>query len=345
MQGEFLSGQAGPIGGAGDADGDGVADFQDNCASVPNAGQADGDGDLLGDACDNCPTAANQTQADADGDDLGDACDPCPSDPANDEDEDEICGGVDNCPALYNPAQADGDDDGLGDACDLCPADPDNDADGDGLCSGEDNCPADYNPAQADADGDAMGDPCDPCPYEKQDPRSGCDDNDCDSVCSCDPVLLNQGACAGVVDLDNCPRVPNPDQTPSGRGDGLGAACEDRIGVVEAILTGGGGFGACRVRFKTLNEWNCPMFQVVYRSPRGDRPTGVSISCTLCTRGTGRSGSYYGGTGGLYVKNCHGGYNIFVQAVRSNPNRCPGFVVPAPAAAVRIEAAATTRAR
>lgn len=35
-----------------DRDGDGVADSEDNCVSVPNAGQRDTDGDLRGDACD-----------------------------------------------------------------------------------------------------------------------------------------------------------------------------------------------------------------------------------------------------------------------------------------------------
>ena len=341
MQGQFLSGHAGPVGGTGDADGDGVADFQDNCASVPNTGQADGDGDRIGDTCDNCPLVANQTQADADADSLGDACDPCPADPANDEDEDGLCGGVDNCPGVYNPSQVDADDDGLGDLCDPCPDDPANDADGDGLCSGEDNCPTHYNPAQTDTDSDALGDPCDPCRYEKHNPLSACIDNDCDLICSCDPVLLNLGACAGVAGLDNCPRVSNPGQEPSGKNDGLGADCEDRFGAVEILPAVGEGYGACRIRFKTLNEWNCPMFQVVYRGPGGDRPTGVTFPCLLCTRGIGRTGIYYGGTSGLYVKYCHGGYNIFVQAVRSNPNRCSGFVVPGTAAAVRVEAAAT----
>jgi len=344
MQGRFLSGHAGPIGGTGDTDGDGVADYQDNCASVPNSGQADIDGDQIGDACDNCPQAANQTQVDADSDSLGDPCDPCPADPANDADGDGLCSGMDNCPAVYNPAQTDDDDDGIGDACDPCPADPANDADGDGLCSGSDNCPDAYNPAQTDTDGDVFGDACDPCPYEKRNPQSGCVDNDCDLVCSCDPVLFNQGACAGVTGLDNCPAVYNPGQAPSGKGDGLGASCEDRFGAVEILPAVGEGYGACRIRFKTLSEWNCPMFRVIYRSSGGDRPTGVTIPCALCTRGTGKTASFYGGASGTYVKYCHGGYKVFVQAVRSNPNRCPGLVIPTTATAVRIEAAAT-RAR
>jgi PKD repeat protein len=38
-----------------DADGDGVADENDNCPSDPNPGQEDADGDLIGDACDDTP--------------------------------------------------------------------------------------------------------------------------------------------------------------------------------------------------------------------------------------------------------------------------------------------------
>jgi len=65
-------------GAPGDVDGDGVADGQDNCATVANPDQHDEDGDLVGDACDPCPQLANAT-VDADGDGIGDACDPHPN--------------------------------------------------------------------------------------------------------------------------------------------------------------------------------------------------------------------------------------------------------------------------
>jgi len=60
---------------AGDADGDGIIDENDNCPLVANPDQADSDGDGIGDACDNCPRDANPDQADSDGNGIGDACD------------------------------------------------------------------------------------------------------------------------------------------------------------------------------------------------------------------------------------------------------------------------------
>jgi len=70
-----------------DTDSDGVPDYLDNCAFVPNPDQADIDGNGRGDACDdwdrdgvlnfkdNCPEVPNPSQVDTDGDGIGDACD------------------------------------------------------------------------------------------------------------------------------------------------------------------------------------------------------------------------------------------------------------------------------
>ena len=57
-----------------DADGDGIADAQDNCPTVANKDQADADLDTVGDACDNCPDVANTDQTDTNSNGVGDAC-------------------------------------------------------------------------------------------------------------------------------------------------------------------------------------------------------------------------------------------------------------------------------
>ena len=88
-----------------DSDGDGVADFEDNCPSTPNSNQKNSDGDSHGDVCDNCPNKNNEDQSDTDQDGYGNVCD--------------------NCPNVSNADQIDSDRDGLGNACD-----PDDDNDG-----------------------------------------------------------------------------------------------------------------------------------------------------------------------------------------------------------------------
>jgi hypothetical protein len=349
FEGKFASAHADAIGGAGDADGDGVIDHNDNCPNAANASQTDSDGDKIGDACDNCDFAINYDQADANGNGVGDACDACPT--SGDSDGDGVCNDVDNCPSVANSSQADADGDGLGDACDPCPFDAGNDSDGDGICNSLDNCPNAANPSQLDTDGDGPGDACDPCPFEAPAAgQVGFNDKDGDGICSCDPVLQNAGKCGVFPNIteghgqpaDNCPRTPNASQTPSGLGDGLGLACEDKFGVVQARPTHDAGFGDCRIRFKTVEEWNCPRFQVVYRSPGGDRAAGVSLTCRRCTTGEGFSSAFYGGTAGAYIKNCHGGHDIYAQAVRTvTSSSCLNFVNPNPVAAVRVEKVAT----
>jgi len=325
FEGTFLSGHAtARLGGAGNADGDAYPDLIDTCPNDSNANNTDSDGDGLGDICDNCDNAANQNQADEDNDGIGDACDICPGDTVNDPDNDGICSSADNCPNNYNPTQADGDGDGIGDACDTCSSGTDND--GDGVCSNVDNCPNVYNPSQANIDGDTLGDACDGCPFEKV------NDQDGDGVCGCDVAIFNAGNCPGTLGApyDNCIKRFNPDQTPSGHGDGLGSACDESLDVPFSLLFSApnpnsgspdNGLGDCQVRWRTTAEWNCPHFEIVYRSSAGDR-VQRTVPCARCTLGRGnRRYPVTPGTG-FYIPNCHGGHNIFVREIRSNPNAC-----------------------
>lgn len=105
--------------GAGDQDGDGVADADDNCPTQFNPVRPL-DGALFGEG----------NQADVDSDGLGDVCDPCPIDANTTEcttiDPDDVDGDglpnlQDNCPTSANADQADQDMDGKGDVCDACP--------------------------------------------------------------------------------------------------------------------------------------------------------------------------------------------------------------------------------
>jgi hypothetical protein len=144
-----------------DADGDGIADANDNCPLTPNSDQLDTDNDGQGNACDsdddndgvpdasdNCPLTANSNQTDTDGDGQGNACD-------TDDDNDGVADSADNCPLVANSSQTDTDGDGQGNACD-------SDDDNDGVADSADNCPLVANSNQTDTDGDGQGDACDP---------------------------------------------------------------------------------------------------------------------------------------------------------------------------------------
>ncbi len=59
-----------------DADGDGVADMQDNCPLVANRAQSDSDGDRVGDACDACAGSTAGSMVTASGCSVDQLC-PC----------------------------------------------------------------------------------------------------------------------------------------------------------------------------------------------------------------------------------------------------------------------------
>ena len=94
--------------GAPDADGDGIQNACDNCASITNPNQNDIDGDGRGNACDNCVAVANPSQNDFDGDGVGNGCDGCPND-AN-----KTAPGLCGCGA----SDTDSDGDGIADCSD-----------------------------------------------------------------------------------------------------------------------------------------------------------------------------------------------------------------------------------
>jgi len=109
----------------------------------------DADGDGVADAEDNCPDDANPNQLDTDGDGVGDACDP-------DVDGDSVLNEQDNCPLDPNPDQADADGDGAGDICDA-------DRDGDGVRDDADLCVPTATGEVVNAEGCSIADlvPCD----------------------------------------------------------------------------------------------------------------------------------------------------------------------------------------
>ena len=90
-----------------DSDGDGLADFQDNCPLDSNATQADADADGMGDVCDPEPGVAPSFECDgfedvpdgyldADGDGWGDPCDHQPTRDDSYPGAPELCDGRDN---------------------------------------------------------------------------------------------------------------------------------------------------------------------------------------------------------------------------------------------------------
>jgi thermitase len=100
--------QAGTIKGCPDSDGDGLADWNDNCAGDYNPGQENVDGDVQGDVCD----------GDRDNDGLPNGSDVCPDKAA------ATSNGCVQPPVDNNVPPADRDGDGVYDVADACPTVP-----------------------------------------------------------------------------------------------------------------------------------------------------------------------------------------------------------------------------
>ena len=195
---------------AGDSDGDGILDVNDNCPTVANPDQADLDADGLGDLCDSdidgdgftntdeeaCgtdPRDVTDFPSDLDGDGSPDCVDP-------DRDGDGILDVNDNCVSTPNTDQADYDSDGLGDLCD-------SDMDGDGFSNEtEIACgtnPLDFNDFPIDTDGDGLADCEDP-----DDDNDGQTDED-EIACGSNPLLASSRS--ADIDLDGIVDCLDPD--------------------------------------------------------------------------------------------------------------------------------------
>jgi hypothetical protein len=229
-----------------DADGDGIADEDDQCAELAEDKDGfedqdgcpdfDNDDDGVPDEDDKCPTAKEDIDdfqdedgcpdPDNDGDGIPDGKDACPNDkgprdgpkpgcPDPDPDHDGVLGAMDKCPD--QPEDLDGfqDEDG-------CP-DPDND--GDGIPDDKDACPNDKGEANAaaelngcpnvDHDGDTIDDSSDKCPNDAEDYDGVEDEDGCPDAKGGAPlVTIEERKDERIVKFRVAPRFANDDVDP-----------------------------------------------------------------------------------------------------------------------------------
>lgn len=171
-----------------DADGDGIADEEDDCPFVFGIealkGCPDADMDGIADKDDKCPNEAGDKKTmgcpDRDGDGVVDRLDQCPDTPGiiegcPDKDGDGFIDSIDKCPDVAGMLDGcpDKDGDGVADMDDKCPDTAGTvngcpDKDGDGVADMDDKCPdvAGTMDGCPDTDGDGLADNVDSCPTQ-----------------------------------------------------------------------------------------------------------------------------------------------------------------------------------
>lgn len=236
---------------AADADGDGVANRDDQCPEDPGPAATNGcpdtDMDGITDELDRCPTLPGDAQRqgcpDTDLDGVIDPDDKCPETPGDaknggcpDTDMDGVIDSEDDCPDTAGTAAFNG-----------CP-----DTDGDGTPDDKDKCPEEAGTAELmgcpDGDGDGLPDSDDQCPELAGPAPTGCPDSDGDGTPDADDACPDApGKFSGCPDTDGDGVADNLDRCPTQAGPADNAGCP----VIEQKVQERLAYAARAVQFET----------------------------------------------------------------------------------------------